>query len=99
MTCIVWDQIKSSRLRWLWFDVTTFARYSDETSYENSLLVQQTGAVTLTSLTHVMSSLTSNAQTIFLIIARYQLDHESDHAYQGRVALQATPPSGRVLRL
>ena len=39
----VWDQIKLSRFNWLWNDCTTFESYVEETSYENSLLVQQSG--------------------------------------------------------
>ena len=40
---LVWDQTKLSRFNWLWNDCTTFDSYSEETSYENSLLVQQSG--------------------------------------------------------
>lgn len=40
----------------------TFQHYAEETSYENSLLVQQTGALALSSLTHVLRSLTPNAR-------------------------------------
>lgn len=40
----------------------TFQHYVEETSYENSLLVQQTGALALSSLTHVLRSLTPNAR-------------------------------------
>lgn len=47
---------------WLWYETTTFLPYTEETSYENSLLVQQTGALALSSLTHVLRSLTSNAR-------------------------------------
>lgn len=37
----------------LWCDGTTLGPYSEETSYENSLLVQQSGALALSSLIHV----------------------------------------------
>ena len=79
----VWDQSKASRFRWLWHDVTTYESYSEETSYENSLLVQQSGGLALSSLTHVMRSLTPNAQAIFLLLARYQLENK-DQTYQGK---------------
>ena len=79
----VWDQTKCSRFRWLWYDATTFAPYTEETSYENSILVQQSGALALSSLTHVMKSLTPNAKGIFLLLARNQLEHKDSSNYIG----------------
>lgn len=58
----VWDQFKQSQFNWLWWECVTFQHYAEETSYENSLLVQQTGALALSSLTHVLRSLTPNAR-------------------------------------
>lgn len=59
---LVWDQFKQSQFNWLWWECVTFQHYTEETSYENSLLVQQTGALALSSLTHVLRSLTPNAR-------------------------------------
>ncbi len=73
-----WDQRKLSKFNWLWHDVTTFEFYRDETSYENSLLIQQTGGLALSTLTHVTKSLTPNARGIFELLAKYQLEHKSD---------------------
>ena len=72
----VWDAAKSARFSWLWFDVTTFDFYARETSYENSLLVSQSGILALTSLVHVMRSLTPNARRIFLLLAQHQLEQK-----------------------
>lgn len=58
----MWDQFKQSQFNWLWWECVTFQHYTEETSYENSLLVQQTGALALSSLTHVLRSLTPNAR-------------------------------------
>lgn len=58
----VWDQFQQSQFNWLWWECVTFQHYTEETSYENSLLVQQTGALALSSLTHVLRSLTPNAR-------------------------------------
>ena len=80
----VWDQTKCSRYRWLWYDVTTYLPYTDETSYENSLLVQQTGALALSSMSHVMKSLTTNAKQIFLLLAKHQIDNKDSSTYQGK---------------
>lgn len=60
--CSVWDHAKMCLFNWLWYETTTFLPYTEETSYENSLLVQQTGALALSSLTHVLRSLTPNAR-------------------------------------
>ena len=72
----VWDAAKSARFSWLWFDVTTFDFYARETSYENSLLVSQSGSLALSSLVHVMRSLTPNARRIFLLLAQHQLEQK-----------------------
>ncbi|XP_064606840.1 origin recognition complex subunit 2-like isoform X2 [Liolophura sinensis] len=81
---LIWDQMKCSRFNWLWYDVTTYLPYTEETSYENSLLVQQTGALALSSLTHVLKSLTLNARRIFLLLAHFQMDNKPGNpAYTG----------------
>ena len=79
----VWDQTKACRFNWLWHDTTTFDNYTEETSYENSILVQQTGALLLSSLSHVMRSLTPNARGIFLLLAKYQLENKDNATYLG----------------
>ena len=76
----VWDQNRSSRYNWIWNDVTTYDRYTEETSFENSLLVQQTGSLALSSLTHVLRSLTPNARGIFKLLVEYQLDNGEDQS-------------------
>ena len=82
---LVWDQIQSGRFNWLWYDVTTFEPYTEETSYENSLLVQQSGSLALSSLIHVFRSLTANAKGVFMLIANYQLEHSKESNYNGTV--------------
>ena len=81
--CAVWDQGKASSLRWLWIDATTYSPYTEETCYENSLLVQQSGSLALSSLTHVTHSLPPNSRRIFLLLARHHLEHCEEAAYQG----------------
>ena len=75
---LIWDQKKLGRFNWLWHDVTTYEPYQEETSYENSLLIQQSGTLVLSSLRHVMKSLTPNARGVFELLAKYQLEHEGD---------------------
>ena len=82
---LLWDQKKLSRFNWLWNDTTTYEPYHNETSYENSLLVQQSDSLTLSSLIHVTNSLTPNARGIFELLVKYQLEHksETDGVYLG----------------
>lgn len=75
---LIWDQRKLSKFNWLWHDVTTYEFYRHETSYENSLLVQQSGTLALSSLTNVTKSLTPNARGIFELLVKYQLEHKTD---------------------
>ncbi|XP_076879701.1 origin recognition complex subunit 2 [Brachyhypopomus gauderio] len=80
---LVWDHSKMSTFNWLWYETTTFMPYSEETSYENSLLVQQTGTLALSSLTHVLRSLTPNARGIFRLLAEFQLENKDNPSYMG----------------
>uniref|UniRef100_A0A8C7J1M3 Origin recognition complex subunit 2 n=1 Tax=Oncorhynchus kisutch TaxID=8019 RepID=A0A8C7J1M3_ONCKI len=80
---LVWDQCKLSQFNWLWWECVCFQRYVEETSYENSLLVQQTGALALSSLTHVLRSLTANARGIFKLLVEFQLENKDNPSYTG----------------
>ncbi|KAM9321960.1 origin recognition complex subunit 2 [Pholidichthys leucotaenia] len=80
---LVWDQFKQSQFNWLWWECVTFQHYGEETSYENSLLVQQTGALALSSLTHVLRSLTPNARGIFKLLVKFQLENKDNPSYTG----------------
>uniref|UniRef100_A0A803VL72 Uncharacterized protein n=1 Tax=Ficedula albicollis TaxID=59894 RepID=A0A803VL72_FICAL len=81
--CLVWDQAKLSLYNWLWYETTTFNPYVEETSYENSLLVQQSGSLALSSLMHVLHSLTLNARGIFRLLAQHQLEKKDNPSYPG----------------
>nr|XP_026496876.1 origin recognition complex subunit 2 [Vanessa tameamea] len=80
---LLWDHSKLSKFNFTWWDVTTFLPYVDETSYENSLMTQRSGALQLSSLKSVFQSLTSNAKGIFEIIIQYQLENQKQVHYQG----------------
>ncbi|KAM9123477.1 origin recognition complex subunit 2 isoform 2-T6 [Pangshura tecta] len=80
---LMWDQAKQSLYNWLWYETTTFSPYLEETSYENSLLVQQSGSLALSSLTHVLHSLTPNARGIFRLLAQYHLENKDNPSYPG----------------
>ncbi|NWV42707.1 ORC2 protein, partial [Grantiella picta] len=80
---LMWDQAKLSLYNWLWYETTTFSPYVEETSYENSLLVQQSGSLALSSLMHVLHSLTLNARGIFRLLAQHQLGKKDNPSYPG----------------
>ncbi|XP_002131515.2 uncharacterized protein LOC100182471 [Ciona intestinalis] len=87
---LAWDQSKLTRFRWLWHDVTTYASYTAETSYEGSLLLSSAGAglgargaaLALSGLLHVAKSLTSNARGVFKILIEHQLEEKEEEENQ-----------------
>jgi len=82
-TPLLWDQRKLSQSKFVYFDCTTFAPYTEEISYENSLLVHQSSTLGLASLVHVFASLTYNAKAIYVLIAKRQLEHKEETNYHG----------------
>lgn len=80
---LMWDHAKQGLYNWLWYETTTFSPYTEETSYENSLLVKQSGSLPLSSLVHVLRSLTPNARGIFRLLIKYQLDNQDNPSYIG----------------
>nr|XP_005000763.1 origin recognition complex subunit 2 isoform X2 [Cavia porcellus] len=79
----VWDHAKQSLYNWLWYETTTYSPYTEETSYENSLLITQSGSLPLSALTHVLRSLTPNARGIFKLLMKHQLENQEDPSYPG----------------
>jgi len=69
---LLWDQCLLTDFNWIWMDSTTFLPYSEETSFEGSILMQSSGQLTLASLRSVFNSLTKNARALFLILCREQ---------------------------
>ena len=80
---LLWDQVKSSQFNWIHHNVTSFVPYESETSYENSMLAKQSGALVLSSLLHVLKSLTPNSRGIFNLLAQYHMDHQENQGYTG----------------
>ena len=75
-------------------DCTTFDAYEDETSTESSLMIKQTGALALSSMTYVLRSLTPNAQGIFRLLANFQLECGAD--FQVTSLHNYTPPCSLI---
>ncbi|CAG9825328.1 unnamed protein product [Phaedon cochleariae] len=80
---LIWDHSKLSKFNFIWWDVTSFSPYCEETSFEKSLMVQQSGALALSSLKNVFQSLTTNSKQIFSKIVKYQLENSKSQYYQG----------------
>lgn len=73
----VWDQGKLSNFNFMWEDTTSFLPYQEETSYETSLMVQNSGSLALSSLLNVYRSLTHNSRGVFRIILDEHLNENS----------------------
>jgi len=76
---LMWDHNLLSQFNWLWYDCTTFASYHDDVSTEAALKSQEDPSHTLESVTNVINTLTINAQKIFELIARQQLDQSKSN--------------------
>ncbi|KAL6264099.1 hypothetical protein P5V15_004177 [Pogonomyrmex californicus] len=76
---LLWDHIKRAKFNFYWWDATTLLPYQTETAYEDSLSVQQSKVLALSSLQNVFLSLTSNARAIYLILVKYQLSNSSSN--------------------
>ncbi|CAG9854535.1 unnamed protein product [Phyllotreta striolata] len=80
---LIWDHKKLSKFNYIWWDATSFAPYLEETSFEQSMMVQQSSALALSSLRNVFVSLTSNSKSIYNLIAKYQIEHGKNQYFQG----------------
>lgn len=79
----MWDHSKLSKFNFTWWDATSLLPYTDETSFESSLLVQKSGALVLSSISSVYQSLTKNSKGVFMLIVKYQLSKRDEKHYQG----------------
>lgn len=76
-SALLWDQKQFLSFKWIYYDCSTFKPYEEEIAFENSLMCNQTGNVQLSSLIHVLKSLTQNAKNIFLIMVNHVLNAEN----------------------
>ncbi|XP_075258011.1 origin recognition complex subunit 2-like [Convolutriloba macropyga] len=73
---LLWDTESKCQMNWLKFDCTTYENYTIETSFENSLLHNSSGALALSSLANVAASLTPNAKKILEVIISFYLNSD-----------------------
>jgi len=77
-SALLWDQKQFISFKWIYYDMSTFKSYNDEIMFENSLMLNHTGNVQLSSLIHVLKSLTQNAKNIFLLMVENVLKEENN---------------------
>ncbi|XP_039300384.1 origin recognition complex subunit 2 [Nilaparvata lugens] len=80
---LMWDDKKLSNYNFIWEDSTNYNPYFDETSFENSLLVKNTGGLVLSSLKSVYQSLTKNGKDIFKLLVEDHLANKKNKKYSG----------------
>ncbi|XP_049541837.1 origin recognition complex subunit 2-like [Anopheles darlingi] len=72
----MWGTNKQAAYNFKWFDATTLQPYNAETSFENSLMVQNADAPAFDAMKRVVCSLTANARGIYNAIVKYQLTNQ-----------------------
>lgn len=69
--------MQNACFKWIHYEVNTLEAYNDEIMFENSLMLSQQGNVQLSSMIHILKSLTQNAKNIFLIMVQHVLNKEN----------------------
>jgi len=75
----VWDKkMVHKQFKWSWYHVPTFAPYKVEGVFYPLILASGGHAQTTKTALVVLQSLTPNAQSVFRVLAEYQLAHEKE---------------------
>jgi len=74
---LLWDNTQYGSFKWIHFETNSLVSYYDEIAFENSLMLNHTGNVQLSSMIHILKSLTQNAKNIFLTMVEYVLNKEN----------------------
>lgn len=74
---LLWDNMQCSSFKWIHYETNTLVSYYDEIAFENSLMLNQTGNVQLSSMIHILKSLTQNAKNIFLTMVEFVLNPDN----------------------
>ncbi|MCO5576973.1 hypothetical protein L7F22_030794 [Adiantum nelumboides] len=78
-TPLLWDKRTSTtKFKWCWHNTPTYAPYTAETMNLPLILVSSGSAKSARSALLVLQSLTPNAQSVFRILADYQLNHSEE---------------------
>ncbi|EPY51130.1 origin recognition complex subunit Orc2 [Schizosaccharomyces cryophilus OY26] len=78
---LLWDSSLESLFNFVMHDATTFARYYNETTYENSLGIGRANVSNKEkAIKHVLYSLPANSREIFKLLLIHQLERLADFA-------------------
>lgn len=76
---LLWDKkMVHTQFKWHWYHVPTFAPYKVEGMFFPLILAHGSSAQTAKTAAIVLQSLTPNAQSVFKILAEYQLSHPDE---------------------
>lgn len=76
---LLWDKkMVHTQFKWSWYHVPTFAPYKVECVFYPLILASGGHAQTTKTALVVLQSLTPNAQSVFRVLAEYQLANEKD---------------------
>ncbi|CAM0871842.1 unnamed protein product [Alopecurus aequalis] len=76
---LLWDKkMVHTEFKWSWYHVPTFAPYKVECVFYPLILASGGHAQTTKTALVVLQSLTPNAQSVFRVLAEYQLAHEKE---------------------
>lgn len=76
---LLWDKkMVHTQFKWSWYHVPTFAPYKVEGVFYPLILASGGHAQTMKTALVVLQSLTPNAQSVFRVLAEYQLAHEKE---------------------
>ncbi|KAK7277261.1 hypothetical protein RIF29_18412 [Crotalaria pallida] len=76
---LLWDKNNvHTQFKWCWYHVPTFAPYKAEGMFYPPILAHGGGNQSVKTATIVLQSLTPNAQSVFKVLAEYQLSHPDE---------------------
>lgn len=76
---LLWDKkMVHTQFNWFWYHVPTFAPYNVEGIFFPLILAHSSTAQSAKTAAIVLQSLTPNAQSVFKILAEYQLSHPDE---------------------
>lgn len=80
---LMWDQTCMDNYNFIWYDCTTMLPYENETAFENSVFLQNSGDMDLAAMNNVFQSLTTNARGIYMTLVIAQITNQKDCTYPG----------------
>lgn len=80
---LMWDQTCLSNYNFVWYDCTTMLPYTNETAFENSMFLRNSGELNLAAMNNVFQSLTTNARGIYMLLIESHMKNRKDAIYQG----------------